>query len=77
MPKGEKLIGQSKRTTPPPCFLKTFLTKTLLIVKGRTFLGGAFIQPKEKHLKKGENLSKLENAFRNHIIIPFANCKRI
>jgi hypothetical protein len=24
MPKGEKLIGQSKRTAPPPYFLKTF-----------------------------------------------------
>jgi hypothetical protein len=36
--------------------------KTLLTTKGRT-LWGAFIQSKEKHLKKGENLSKLENAF--------------
>jgi hypothetical protein len=68
--KGEKLIGQSKRIAPPPCFLKTFL-------RGRTFSGGAFIEPKEKHLKKGENLSKLENAFRNHILIPLDNCKGI
>jgi hypothetical protein len=27
MQKGEKLIGQSKRTAPPPCFLKTFSKK--------------------------------------------------
>jgi hypothetical protein len=51
MPKGEKLIGQSKRTAPPPYFLKTFpfqigtiaLSKALLTTKGRTFSGGAFI----------------------------------
>jgi hypothetical protein len=51
MPKGEKLIGQSKRTAPPPYFLKTFFSqigtvafaKTLLTAKGRTFLGRAFI----------------------------------
>jgi hypothetical protein len=48
MPKREKLIGQSKRTVPPPCFLKTVLqkksfAKTLLTAKGRTFSGGAFI----------------------------------
>jgi hypothetical protein len=24
MPKGEKVLGQSKRTTPPPYFLKMF-----------------------------------------------------
>jgi hypothetical protein len=28
--------------------------------KGRTYSRGAFIWPKEKHLKKGENLSNLE-----------------
>jgi hypothetical protein len=47
MPKGEKLIGQSKRTSPPPCFLKLFVfqigtiafAKTILIVLGRTFSG--------------------------------------
>jgi hypothetical protein len=48
MPKGEKLISQSKRTAPPPCFLKTFsnlklVAKTLLTARGRTFSGGAFI----------------------------------
>jgi hypothetical protein len=48
MPKEEKLIGQSKRTTSPPYFLKTFskfesFAKTLLTAKRRTFSGGAFI----------------------------------
>jgi hypothetical protein len=82
MPKGEKLIGQSKRTVPPHYVLKTFLTqiafaKTLLTTKGRTYSGGLLFSQKEKHLKNGENLSKLENDFRNHILIPLANCKRI
>jgi hypothetical protein len=58
MPKGETLISQSKRTAPPPYFLKTFsklesFAKTLLTAKRRTFLGGDFIKSKEKHLKKG------------------------
>jgi hypothetical protein len=44
MPKGEKLIGQSKRTAPPPYFLKNFLqknafAKALLIAKGELFQG--------------------------------------
>jgi hypothetical protein len=53
MPKGKKLIGQSKRTTPPSyfhhavfttLFFENFLqknafAKTLLTTKGRTFLG--------------------------------------
>jgi hypothetical protein len=48
MPKGEKLIGQSKRIAPPPYFLKTLskfgsFAKTLLTAKGRTFSRGAFI----------------------------------
>jgi hypothetical protein len=48
MPKGEKLIGQSKRTAPPPYFLKTFsklesFAKTILTTKGRNFSGGAYI----------------------------------
>jgi hypothetical protein len=59
--KGEKLIGQSKRTAPPPCFLKTFFfqigaivfTKTLLTTKGRTFLGGSFYLVKGKAFEKG------------------------
>jgi hypothetical protein len=52
MPNGEKLISQSKRTAPPPYFLKTFLSSR-----------GTFIYSMEKYLKKGENISKLENAF--------------
>jgi hypothetical protein len=55
MPKGKKLIGQSKRIAPPPCFLKTFQkggeiiqnAKPPLTAKGRTSSGGAFIKLKE------------------------------
>jgi hypothetical protein len=48
MPKGEKLIGQNKRTAPPPYFLKTFsnlksFAKTLLKLREELFQGGAFI----------------------------------
>jgi hypothetical protein len=31
--------------------------------KGRTYSEGVFSWPKDKHLKKGENLSNLKNAF--------------
>jgi hypothetical protein len=30
-----------------------------------------------KSIWNGQNLSKLENVFRNNILIPLANCKRI
>jgi hypothetical protein len=65
MPKGEKLIGQIKRTAPPPCFLKTFLIQIGTILFAKNLL-----------TTKGENLSKLENAFGKYILIPLANCKR-
>jgi hypothetical protein len=58
MPKGEKLIGQSKRTAQSPYFLKTFFkirtikfSKTLL-TKGRTF-SGSFYLAKGKAFQKG------------------------
>jgi hypothetical protein len=62
MTKGKKFIGQSKRTSPPPYFLKTFsklellhlqIAKTLLTTKGRTILGGAFYLVKGKAFKNG------------------------
>jgi hypothetical protein len=62
---------KDRTTTLFSFFFKIAFAKTLLAAKGRTFLGGAFILPKEKHLKKGRN------AFRNNILIQFANCKRI
>jgi hypothetical protein len=52
MPKGEKLIGQSKRTAPPPCFLETFpiwnhLQKPSWQLRGELFQGELlFIQRK-------------------------------
>jgi hypothetical protein len=77
-------LTQSKRTAPPN-FQKLFhkgeeiisIAKTPLTSKGRTSSGGAFIQPKEKHLKQGENFQNLENVFFKHILIPLAICKRI
>jgi hypothetical protein len=39
------------------------ITKILLTAKGSTFSGGVFVWPKEKHLKQGENVQNLENAF--------------
>jgi hypothetical protein len=63
MPKGEKLIGQRKRTAPPPCFLKTFsnlksFAKTLLTAKGRIFSGVAFNLAKGKAFHKGRESFK-------------------
>jgi hypothetical protein len=63
MPKGEKLIGPKQKDHTTNLFSKNYLTKgekfipitkTLLTAKGRTFLGGDFIYPKEKHLKQGD-----------------------
>jgi hypothetical protein len=45
-------------------------------LRGELFQG-SFYLAKEKAFEKGENLSKLEHAFRNYILIPLANCKRI
>jgi hypothetical protein len=86
MLKGEKSIGQSKRTAPPPCFQKLlslpnwyFSEKTLLTAKRRKTIyakGGELIQgifylAKGKAFKKrGENLSNLKNIFEKSISIP-------
>jgi hypothetical protein len=92
MSKGEKLIGQSKRTAPPPWFENLLIFKIgtiafakkpswqlrgekLFMPKGGTHSREAFIWPKEKHLKKGENPSNLE-MFLKIIFLhlrPFAN----
>jgi hypothetical protein len=68
MPKWEKLIGQSKRTAPPLCFLKTYLpnwnyciSKTLLTSMGRTFSGGFYLAKGKAFENEGESF-KLENA---------------
>jgi hypothetical protein len=38
MPKGEKLIGQSKRTSPPPYFLKLSVFQIGTIAFAKTIL---------------------------------------
>jgi hypothetical protein len=62
MPKGKRLIGQSKRTAPPPCFLKTFfklellhLQKPPLTTKGITFSGGFYLAKGKAFEKGGES----------------------
>jgi hypothetical protein len=81
MPKGEKLIGQSKRTAPPPCFLKTFsklgsFAKTLLTAKRRTFQGELLFSQRKSIRKRGRIFLNLEMPFKI-ILIPLANCKGI
>jgi hypothetical protein len=75
MLKGEKLLGQSKRTSPPPCFIFQIGTivfaKTLLRAKsrktiyaiGENFFRGNFYLTKGKAFEKGGEYFKLENAF--------------
>jgi hypothetical protein len=78
MPKGEKSMGQSKRTTPPPCFQKKlslpnwyFSEKTLLTAKRRNNIHGkggepiqgGFYLDKGKAFEKGGESFKLKNAF--------------
>jgi hypothetical protein len=82
MPKGERVLAQSKRTASPPFKIfqliyfgmftfKSFsnwylnlaqIGKTLLKAKRRISFRGSFVKSKEKHLKLGEKISKLENA---------------
>jgi hypothetical protein len=73
MLKGEKLIGQSKRTAPPPFFLKNSLSSKLKPLhlqkpswqpRGELFQG-TFYLAKGKAFEKGGEFFKLENAFRN------------
>jgi hypothetical protein len=82
MPKGEKLLGQSKRTSPPPCFIfqigtitfaKTLLTtksRKTIYAKGENFFRGNFYLTKGKSFEKGENISNLKMIFKNSILIP-------
>jgi hypothetical protein len=47
-----------------------------LNTKRRILLRGSFVYSKEKHLKQGEKISKLENASQNHIHLPLTICKK-
>jgi hypothetical protein len=46
-----------------------------LNTKRRISSRGSFVESKEKHLKRGEKISNLENASRNVIHIPLTICK--
>jgi hypothetical protein len=50
--------------------------KTHLKAKRRISFRGSFVKSKEKHLKQGEKISNLENAYRNYIHIPLIICKK-
>jgi hypothetical protein len=84
MPKGEKLIDQSKRTAPPPYF-ENFLifqngniafAKTLLKAKRRktiyikreNLFSGIFYLAKGKTFEKEGESFKLREAFENSIL---------
>jgi hypothetical protein len=47
-----------------------------LNTKRRILLRGSFVYSKEKHLKQGEKISNLENAYQNLIHLPLTICKR-
>jgi hypothetical protein len=62
MPKGEKVLAQSKRTAPPPNFKNDFQLEI------------SNWYPIE--LKQGEKISNLENASQNLIHLSLTICKR-
>jgi hypothetical protein len=47
-----------------------------LNTKRRISFRGSFVKSKEKHLKQGEKISKLENALQTLIHLPLTICKR-
>jgi hypothetical protein len=47
-----------------------------LKAKRRISFRGSFVKSREKHLKLGEKISKLENASRNITHIPLTICKK-
>jgi hypothetical protein len=50
--------------------------KTLLNTKRSISFRGSFVKSKEKHLKRGEKISNLENALQTLIHLPLTICKR-
>jgi hypothetical protein len=62
--KGEKVVFQK------------WYIKTLLNTKRRISFRGNFVKSKEKHLKRGEKISNLENALQTLIHLPLTICKR-
>jgi hypothetical protein len=64
MLKGEKVLGQSKRTAPPPYFLKMFLI--YFVPKGKSSLGGVFKMAKGKSFEKKEEYLNLKMLLNFH-----------
>jgi hypothetical protein len=72
MPKGEKVLGQSKRTAPPLFSEKCF---KLFYNKGENFFRGSFVNGQRKSIwKKGKSLN-LRNAIKISFLYlrPYAN----
>jgi hypothetical protein len=65
--KGEKSLGQSKRTAPPLCFIKTFYLPNwyywTIYTKGENFFQVELLFGQRKSIWKGGESFKLENAF--------------
>jgi hypothetical protein len=47
-----------------------------LTTKRRISFRGSFVNSKEKHLKQGKKIQKLENTSRNLIHVPLTICKK-
>jgi hypothetical protein len=62
--KGEKVVFQK------------WYIKTLLNTKRSISFRGSVAKSKEKHLKRGEKISNLENALQTLIYLPLTICKR-
>jgi hypothetical protein len=65
MPKGEKLIGQSKRTAPPTCFSENFLQKLHLQkpswqLRGELVQGELLFSQRKSIWKRGIIFQKLK-----------------
>jgi hypothetical protein len=70
-------IGIFKDRFSKLAYFQLVSIKTLLKAKRRISLGGVWFKSKEKHLKKGEKISNLENASCSLTHIPLTICKRL
>jgi hypothetical protein len=87
MPKGEKVLAQSKRTAPPPNFKnkdskidillcskggESSIAKPSWTLRGEFDWGGVLFSQRKKHLKQGEKISNLEKCFsKSYSFVPW------
>jgi hypothetical protein len=73
MPKGEKVLAQSKRTAPPPLNFKHEVFKSVsYCVQKREFC----LSQRKSIWNRGRKYQNLENASFNLILVPLTICKR-